>query len=205
MASIYERLIGAPMINAICGAGFITRYRERVVPRARGEVLELGIGSCLNLPVYTGAEVRRVTGVDPSARMRELGAQRIAAAPFPVDCIGLAGEEIDLPAESVDTVVVTFSLCTIPDPVRALKAAKHVLKPGGELLFLEHGRSPDAGVATWQDRLNGIWNVLACGCNLNRNMPGIIEDAGFSIESLNQEYAAGMPKPAGYLYWGSAR
>jgi ubiquinone/menaquinone biosynthesis C-methylase UbiE len=102
-----------------------------------------------------------------------------------VECIGLAGEDIALPPESVDTVVVTFSLCTIPDPVRALKAARRVLKPGGALFFLEHGRAPDAGVATWQDRLNGVWNVLACGCNLNRNMPGIIEDAGFSIESLN--------------------
>ena len=163
MASLYERLIGAPMITAFCGAGFSTRYRERVVPRARGEVLELGIGSCLNLPVYTGAEVRRVTGVDPSARMRELGAQRIAAAPFSVDCIGLAGEEIDLPAESVDTVVVTFSLCTIPDPVRALKAAKRVLKPGGELLFLEHGRSPDAGVADLGDALDVGSSIARCG------------------------------------------
>ena len=205
MASLYERLIGAPMINAICGASFIKAYRERVVPQACGEVLELGIGSCLNLPLYTAAQVNRVTGVDPSERMRELGASRIAAAQFPVECIGLAGEDIALPPASVDTVVVTFSLCTIPDPVRALKAAKRVLKPGGALLFLEHGRAPDAGVATWQDRLNGMWKVLACGCNLNRNMPGIIEDAGFSIESLNQEYASSTPKPMGYLYWGTAR
>ncbi len=205
MASFYERCIGAPLINALCGAAIVTRYREQLVPMATGAVLELGIGSGLNLPLYRRAQVERVVGVDPSERMRQLGAARIAAAPFPVDCIGLSGEDIALAPDSMDTVVVTFSLCTIPDPVRALKSARKVLKPGGKLLFLEHGRAPDAGVATWQDRLNGAWKVLACGCNLNRNMPGLIEEAGFSIDNLSQEYARGLPRPAGYLYWGTAR
>ena len=120
-------------------------------------------------------------------------------------CIGLSGEDLALPTASIDTVVVTFSLCTIPNALRALKAAKRVLKPGGELLFLEHGRSPDHPVATWQDRLNGVWNALACGCNLNRNMPLLIEEAGFEIHWLGQEYARGLPRLAGYLSFGRAR
>lgn len=205
MRGFYERVIGAPLINSLCGSEFITRYRAEIVPHATGNVLELGIGSGLNLPLYDPAKVTRVTGVDPSARMRELGAVRWGAAPFPVDYIGLSGEDLALPTASIDTVVVTFSLCTIPNAVRALKAAKRVLKPGGELLFLEHGRSPDHLLATWQDRLNGVWNVLACGCNLNRNMPVLIEEAGFEIHSLGQEYARGLPRLAGYLSFGRAR
>ena len=204
MAGLYERYLGAPMINALCGAGFIARHRAAVVPQATGTVLELGIGSGLNLPHYDAGKVSRLIGVDPSLRMRELGANRFANAPFPVDLVGLAGEELDLEAATADTIVVTFSLCTIPDPVRALRAARRVLKPEGKLLFLEHGRSPDPGVATWQDRLNGVWNVLACGCNLNRNIPSLVEDAGFSIKALAQEYARVLPRPVGYLYWGTA-
>ncbi|MSQ68872.1 MAG: class I SAM-dependent methyltransferase [Gammaproteobacteria bacterium] len=204
MAGFYERVIGAPLINCLCGSGFITRYRAEIVPYATGHVLELGIGSGLNLPLYDPAKVTRVTGVDPSARMRELGAARLAAAAFPVDCIGLSGEDIDLPMASIDTVVVTFSLCTIPNALRALQAAKRLLKPGGELLFLEHGRAPDPIVATWQDRLNGVWNRLACGCNLNRNMPLLIEEAGFEIQTLGQEYARGLPRLAAYLSFGRA-
>ena len=204
MAGLYERWLGAPLINYLCGMRFMSRYRALVVPEAEGEVLELGIGSGLNLPHYDPTKVRRVTGVDPSMRMRELGAARIAAAQFPVDVIGLSGEDLDLPDASMDTVVVTFSLCTIPDPVRALVAARRVLKPGGKLLFLEHGRSPDASVATWQDRLNPMWNVLACGCNLNRNVATMVERAGFRLGRLEQEYTNRLPKPVGYLSWGSA-
>ena len=204
MAGFYERWVGAPLVNCLCGMGFISRYRALVVPQAEGEVLELGIGSGLNLPHYDPDKVRKLTGVDPSMRMRELGAARLAAARFPVELIGLKGEDLDLPDASMDTVVVTFSLCTIPDPLRALTAARRVLKPGGKLLFLEHGRSPDAGVATWQDRLNAAWKVLACGCNLNRNVAGMIERAGFRVQDLSQAYSSGLPKPVGYLSWGRA-
>ena len=204
MTGIYERWMGAPLINCLCGMGFIARYRALIVPQAEGEVLELGIGSGLNLPHYDPAKVRRLTGVDPSMRMRELGADRLAAARFPVELIGLSGEDLDLPDACMDTVVVTFSLCTIPDPVRALHAARRVLKPGGRLLFLEHGRSPDAGVATWQDRLNAAWKVLACGCNLNRNVATLVEAGGFRLDQLAQEYTRGLPRPVGYLSWGSA-
>lgn len=204
MAGLYERWLGAPLINHLCGMRFMSRYRALVVPQAEGEVLELGIGSGLNLPHYDPAKVRRVTGVDPSMRMRELGAARLAAAKFPVELIGLPGEDLELPDACMDTAVVTFSLCTIPDPVRALVAARRVLKAGGKLLFLEHGRSPDAGVATWQDRLNPAWKVLACGCNLNRNVATTVESAGFRLDRLDQEYSNRLPKPVGYLSWGSA-
>lgn len=204
MAALYERWMGAPLVNCLCGMGFISRYRALVVPQAEGNVLELGIGSGLNLPHYDPSKVSKLTGVDPSLRMRELGAARLAAAQFPVDLIGLAGEDLDLPAACMDTVVVTFSLCTIPDPGRALQAARRVLKPGGKLLFLEHGRSPDAGVATWQDRLNAAWKILACGCNLNRNVTNMVESGGFRLDRLEQEYSIWLPRPVGYLSWGSA-
>jgi ubiquinone/menaquinone biosynthesis C-methylase UbiE len=176
-----------------------------VVPLASGTVLEIGIGTGLNLPYYRAAQVERLIGLDPSEKSWELAGKRAAHVDFEVEFIGLPGEEIPLDADSVDTVLVTFSLCTIPDPVAALKGMSRVLRPDGNLLFCEHGLAPDTGVAKWQHRVNPVWRKLFGGCNLNRDIPGLLAGADFSIERLEKDYLPGTPRFAGYNYWGGAR
>jgi ubiquinone/menaquinone biosynthesis C-methylase UbiE len=180
------------------------RQREKVVPGASGEVLEIGIGSGLNLPYYSAERVSRLVGLDPSERSWELAGAAAEALPFPVEFIGLPSEQIPLPDASMDTVVVTYSLCTIPDPKQALKDMRRVLRPEGRLLFCEHARAPDAGVVKWQNRVNGIWKRLAGGCHLNRDILELIEGAGFSITERQQMYLPKTPRIAGFNVWGSA-
>jgi ubiquinone/menaquinone biosynthesis C-methylase UbiE len=174
------------------------------VPRARGTVLEIGIGTGLNLPYYDGGKVDRLIGLDPSERSWELAASRAADLTFPLEFIGLPGEEIPLADASVDTIVVTFSLCTIPDPVRALQGMGRVLKPGGDLLFCEHGKAPDPKVEAWQNRLDRPWGAIAGGCHLNRDIPAILEEGGFATRELETMYLPGTPRFAGFNYWGVA-
>ena len=149
--------------------------------------------------------MERLIGLDPSERSWELAGKRAHALTFPVEFIGLPGERIPLADHSVDTVVITYSLCTIPDPVAALAGMSRVLRPGGELIFCEHGIAPDASVQRWQARVNPIWKAIAGGCNLNRDIPGLLQQAGFSMNSLEQQYIPGTPRIAGYNYWGGAR
>jgi SAM-dependent methyltransferase len=201
----YERRVLPHIINCACGSKPIMRQREKVVPFARGEVLEIGIGTGLNLPYYDSAKVTRLIGLDPSEKSWELAGERAAALPFDVEFLGLPGEAIPLADNSVDTVVVTFALCTIPDPVAALRGMARVLRPDGELLFCEHGRAPDAGVQRWQDRINGFWASVAGGCNINRDIPALLAAGGFQVGDLQTLYLPGTPRIAGYNYWGRAR
>jgi ubiquinone/menaquinone biosynthesis C-methylase UbiE len=180
------------------------KQREKVVPRAEGTVLEIGIGTGLNLPFYDPEKVERLIGLDPSETSWELAAKRAAHLDFDVEFIGLPGEEIPLHDASVDTVLVTYSLCTIPDPIAALRGMARVLRPGGKLIFCEHGRAPDASVVKWQDRINPVWRRLAGGCHLNRDIPGVLRQGGFEISDLQQNYLPGTPKFAGFNYWGAA-
>ena len=203
--SLYERFILPHFINCACGTRPVMKQRDKVVPRARGTVLEIGIGTGLNLPYYDEDKVDRLIGLDPSERSWDLAASRAAALSFPLEFIGLPGEEIPLAEASVDTIVVTFSLCTIPDPIRALKGMGRVLKPGGDLLFCEHGLAPDPKVRAWQDRLDRPWGAIAGGCHLNRDIPAILEEGGFSPHDLKTMYLPGTPRFAGFNYWGMAR
>lgn len=203
--SFYERRILPHFINCACGSRPIMRQRQKVVPRARGTVLEIGIGTGLNLPYYDASRVARVIGVDPSESAWDLAAQRAGSVAFPVEFIGLPGERLPLADDSVDCIVMTFSLCTIPDPLRALEGMLRVLRPGGELLFAEHGLAPDARVQRWQQRLNGPWSRLAGGCQLNRDIAGLLRGGGFSIASLDAMYLPGTPRFAGFNVWGSAQ
>lgn len=203
--SLYERFILPHFINCACGSRPIMKQREKLVPRARGTVLEIGIGTGLNLPYYDGSRVDRLIGLDPSERSWELAGRRAADLSFPLEFIGLPGEEIPLADASVDTVVVTFSLCTIPDPVRALEGMRRVLRPGGDLLFCEHGLAPDPSVRVWQDRLDRPWGAIAGGCHLNRDIPAILRKGGFATAELETMYLPGTPSFAGYNYWGLAR
>ena len=133
-----------------------------------------------------------------------MAGERARALPFPVEFVGLPGEQIPLDDQSVDSVLVTYALCTIPDPVKALEGMRRVLKPGGKLIFCEHGAAPDADVLKWQNRVNPVWKVLFGGCNLNRRMPDIIRQGGFHIDDLQQMYLPSTPRVAGYNYWGIA-
>ncbi|PKP78327.1 MAG: SAM-dependent methyltransferase [Alphaproteobacteria bacterium HGW-Alphaproteobacteria-3] len=201
----YERRIVPHIINCACGSKPIRYQRKKVVPLAEGTVLEIGIGTGLNLPYYDPARVTRVIGLDPSEESWRLAGERAQALSFPVEFIGLPGEQIPLEDKSVDTVLCTFSLCTIPDPVKALEGMRRVLKPGGKLIFCEHGAAPDNQVARWQDRINPVWKVLFGGCNLNRKMPSLIEEGGFRIADLQTMYLPSTPRFAGFNYWGVAQ
>jgi len=192
------------LVSGICGMPNISREREQIVPLAEGRVLEIGFGSGHNAPFYNREKISHLFALEPSASWRKLGQKRVDALPFPTKWLDLPGEEIPLENESVDTVLVTFSLCTIPGVDAALDGMRRVLKPGGRLVFLEHGAAPDVGVAKWQDRLNGVWGKLAGGCHLNRRPDSLIDKAGFRIDNIEQHYAQLMPKIAGYVFSGVA-
>lgn len=203
--SFYENYILPRFIRCACGTKPIMKQREKVVPHAHGTVLEIGIGSGLNLPYYDASKVDRLIGLDPSEASWALAAEKAAGLDFEVEFIGLPGEQIPLDENSVDSIVVTYSLCTIPDPVTALQGMARVLRPGGEMVFCEHGKAPDAKVAKWQDRVNPAWRVIGGGCNLNRDIPSLLAAGGFAVNKLEERYLPGTPKIAGYNYWGSAQ
>ena len=201
---LYDRFVVPQLIELGCGSKPIARQREKVVPRAQGRILEIGMGTGLNIPYYDPARVEFVWGLEPSEGMRRKAEQRVANAPFEIKWLDLPGEEIPLDDDSADTVVLTYTLCTIADFRSALAQMHRVLKPGGSLLFSEHGRAPDAEVRKWQDRLNPIWKSLAGGCNINRDIPKALEEAGFKIEEIDTMYLPGTPKIAGFNLWGLA-
>jgi ubiquinone/menaquinone biosynthesis C-methylase UbiE len=200
----YDRHILPHFINCACATKPIMKQREKVVPLATGTVLEIGIGTGLNLPYYDASRVQRVIGLDPSEASWELAGKRAAQLDFAVEFIGLPGEKIPLADDSVDTVLVTFALCTIPDPIAALRGMARVLRPAGSLLFCEHGRAPDANVCKWQDRINPLWRRIAGGCQLNRDIPQLLDAGGFVVSDMATGYLPGTPKFAGFNFWGSA-
>jgi ubiquinone/menaquinone biosynthesis C-methylase UbiE len=178
-------------------------YRQQVVGAAEGRVLEIGVGSGLNLPLYRGL-VSSVIGLEPSPELLSMARSRASAATVPVSLLDASAEAIPLDAGSIDTVVTTWTLCTIPDASRALAEMRRVLKPGGALLFVEHGRAPEPRVARWQDRLDPLWSHLAGGCHLNRKMDDLLTQAGFRIETLKNPRLPGPPTHT-FLYQGRAR
>jgi ubiquinone/menaquinone biosynthesis C-methylase UbiE len=181
----------------------LAAYRSRVVPAAEGRVLEIGVGSGLNLPFYS-AKVGHVIGLDPSPKLLSMARQAARPAMAPAEFVEGSAEAIPLEDRSVDTVVTTWTLCSIPDAPRSLREMRRVLKPGGRLLFVEHGRAPDASVRWWQDHLNPAWKRLGGGCHLNRAIKTLIEGAGFEFERIETGYMRG-PRPMSFMYEGSAR
>jgi ubiquinone/menaquinone biosynthesis C-methylase UbiE len=202
--SFYEEKIVPHIINCACGTKPILKQREKVVPLASGTILEIGIGTGINLDYYDANKVDKVIGLDPSEASWKLASERAANLPFEVEFIGLPGEQIPLDDDSIDTVLVTYSLCTIPDPVTALEGMRRVLKPNGKLIFCEHGQAPDANIQKWQNRINPSWRVLFGGCNLNRDIPQLLQQGGFTVDSLDSMYLPSTPKFAGFNYWGIA-
>ena len=200
---LYSKYVLPHLQHLACGSRPIERQREKVVPLAEGKVLEIGIGTGLNLPHYDRSKVTKLWGLEPAAEMQKKARQTANTLDMEVEFLDLPGEQIPLEADSVDTVLMTYTLCTIPDADLALRGMARVLRPGGKLIFCEHGAAPDANVRRWQDRINPTWRRFAGGCNVNRPIPTLIEQNGFRINSLETMYLPGI-KALSYNYWGTA-
>ena len=200
----YDKYILPKLTDWVCSAGRVSKQRLQVVPMASGQVLEVGIGSGRNLPFYDPRKVDRLYGVDPSAEMWKLSGGETDRYSFPVEFLRASAETIPLEAGSVDSVVVTYSLCTIPDVAGALREMRRVLRADGNLYFCEHGLSPDPEVSRWQRRLNPIWKRLGGGCHLDRDIPTLIRAGGFIIDDIKAMYIPGW-KAACYNFLGTAR
>jgi len=202
---LYDKYLLPKIINLSCGTKPVRRQREKVVPLAEGRVLEIGIGSGLNLTHYDAQKVERIFGLDPAPEMLTYARKVAEGLSIPVEFLALEGENIPLDKHSVDTVLVTYTLCTIPDAITALAGMREVLKPGGKLIFCEHGKAPDEAVVRWQNRLNPVWKKIGGGCNLNRDIPALIEHGGFRVDVLDTMYLPGTPRFSGFNYWGIAQ
>ncbi len=202
--SFYDRYVLPSLTNLACGSNPARKQREKIVHRAYGDVLEIGFGGGLNLAHYDTANVRKVFGLEPSGGMRASARSRIKASNIDVELIDLPGEEIPLDDNSVDSVLVTYTLCTIPDAVTALRGMRRVLKPRGHLFFCEHGKAPDAAVQKWQQRANPLWRRFAGGCHMDRDIPALLREGGFSIDDDNRMFIPGL-RMLSYFYLGAAR
>jgi len=199
----YARHILPRLIDLAMGNKVTTRLREVWIPRARGEVLEIGIGSGRNLPFYPAA-VQHVYGVDPSMELQEMAREQVFKTHVKVDFLAQSAEvRLPLSDASVDTVISTWTLCSIPNAINALSEMRRVLKPNGSFIFLEHGRAPDARVAAWQNHLTPIWKRFTGGCHLNRKIDDLITSAGFTINEIKTSYFPG-PRPMTFMYQGLA-
>jgi ubiquinone/menaquinone biosynthesis C-methylase UbiE len=200
---LYDDHILPRILNFAMASKVIRDERQKCVAEVSGRVLEIGFGSGHNLPFYSG-KIEKIVAIDPSVVSARLARKRIKQVPFPVEYLALSGEEIPAPDASFDSVVSTFTLCTIPDVLAALRQIRRVLKPDARFFFLEHGRSPDPVVRRWQDRLNGMQQFFSGGCHLNRPIDQLIADAGLKVLTIEKYYGK-APRPFSYLYRGIAR
>jgi len=198
----YDDQVLPRLIDVALGGREFGQLRARVASELEGEVLEVGFGSGRNVPYYPSG-VKRVRAVDPATVGRKLATKRTAASPVPVEYIGLDGQDLPLDDNSMDHVLTTWTLCTIPDAPGALSEIRRVLRPGGSLHFLEHGRSPDRPVAVWQDRLTPVTKRIAGGCHPNRPIDQLLTNAALDVARIDNYYVRG-PKALGYMYEGVA-
>jgi ubiquinone/menaquinone biosynthesis C-methylase UbiE len=202
--NFYDRHILPRLIQCSCGAPMVTELRKRVVPEAQGEVLEVGCGGGLNFPLYRRGRVRRVTAIDPAPPMLDRARRAAERSGVPIELTQAAAEALPFPDGTFDTVVVTFTLCSVREHGRSLAEMKRVLRPNGRLIFAEHGLAPDPGVQRWQRRIEPLWSRLAGGCRLTRPVRQAIAAAGFEIVSGEGRYLP-APKVLGWAEWGAAR
>lgn len=204
---LWERYAVPALVSKACMSKPIMKQREKVVPLARGTVLELGCGSGTNFGFYNRADVSRLHALEPAPGMMKRARQTAEALQMSdqISFIEAGAEALPLDDNSIDTAVMTFVLCTIPDWQSALDEVRRVLKPGGQVLFSEHGLAPDAQVAKWQRRIEPIWKPLAGGCHLTRDVGKLFKDAGFALDRAQTMYLPSTPKVAGFVSWGSAK
>lgn len=200
--NFYDRFILPRLLAWVMRQKPLAPYRERAAGAAKGRVLELGIGSGCNLPFY-GPEVRALIGVDPSRALLNITQGKLSGAPFMVELLQASGEALPLEPQSVDTVLTTWTLCSVSDPVQVLREARRVLRPAGRLIFVEHGRAPDPEVRVWQDRITPAWRRIAGGCHLNREIDKLVAVAGFDVGGQRTGYMRG-PRIATFMYEGEA-
>ena len=200
--NLYNKYILPKFLNCACGSKPINYQRQKVVPLAKGKVLDIGIGSGLNIPLYNSDKIDQVIGIDPSHELIELAKELANDSKASIELVIGSAESIPYPDNFFDTVLVTYTMCTIPNVSIANKEIWRVLKDDGRLIFCEHGLAPDKKISKWQNRIDPFWGKIAGGCHLNRDIQKLITDAGFSFESLDKMYLPSTPKFAGYNYWG---
>jgi len=201
----YDKYILPKFLNCACGTKPINYQRDKIVPLAKGIVLDIGVGSGLNIPFYNKSNIDHLYGLDPSEELLKIAKPLAKKNELEIEFLQCGAEAIPLPDQSIDTVLITYTMCTIPDIKLSNSEIMRVLKPEGQLLFCEHGLAPDKNIAKWQRRINPIWSKIAGGCNLNRDIPKLITSSGFKISNMEEMYLPSTPKFAGYNYWGVAK
>ena len=204
IGKLYERHVLPKVLDACCSTKPVNYQRNKIVPYAKGKILEIGIGSGINIPFYDKANVEKIYGLDPSEELNNIAQKKAINNNLKIDFLLNGAEEIPLPANSMDTILITYTLCTIQDLESSLKEIRRVMKDDAVMLFCEHGIARDAKIIKWQNRVNPLWGKLFGGCNINRNIPEIIQSSGFTLNSLDQMYLPSTPKIVGYNYWGKA-
>jgi len=201
--SFYDHYILPELIQFICSRKRFQERRQSILSHAKGNVLDIGMGSGTNLPFLTNSNIKHIYGLEPSERLRNKATTLSDKLKLSINTIANGAEDIPLDKHSIDTVIVTFTMCTIPDIEIALREMQRVLKPGGQLLFCEHGRAPEEQIQKWQNRLNPMWKKISGGCNLNRDIPELITQAGLGIQTIDQHYMQG-PKAMSFIHKGIA-
>ena len=203
--SFYNKYILPKVLNCACASKPINYQRDKIVPFAEGVVLDIGIGSGLNIPFYNKTKIKQLYGLDPSKELLDIAKSVAKKENLEIEFLECGAESIPLPDKSIDTVLITYTMCTIPDVALSNSEIIRVLKDDGKLLFCEHGLAPDKNIVKWQKRINPLWSKIAGGCNLNRDIPNLITSSGFKISNMEEMYLPSTPKFAGYNYWGVAK
>lgn len=204
-AGWWERNAVPKLIGFCCAQPQIMKARSRIVPQAEGDVLELGCGGGINMPFYDPAKIRSFSGLDPSPALLDASRAAAQAKGMTADIRGGIGEAMPFADASFDTILVTFTLCSVDEQAQVLNEMRRVLRPGGKALFLEHGRAPDASVQKWQRRIEPVWKRIGGNCHLTRPITGAYEAAGFKIARAEKAYMPKTPRPFGWIEWGEAR
>jgi ubiquinone/menaquinone biosynthesis C-methylase UbiE len=203
--SFYNKYILPKVLNCTCASKPINYQRDKIVPIAEGVVLDVGIGSGLNIPFYNKTKIKQLYGLDPSKELLDIAKSVAKEKKLEIEFLECGAESIPLPDKSIDNVLITYTMCTIPDVAISNSEIMRILKDDGKLLFCEHGLAPDKNIAKWQKRINPLWSKIAGGCNLNKDIPNLISSSGFKILNMEEMYLPGTPKFAGYNYWGVAK
>jgi len=205
ISNLYDKFVLPKLLDVCCSTKPINYHRNKIVPNAKGDILEVGIGSGLNIPYYDPKKINKIIGLDPSEELNEMAKENAAKSDINIDILIAGAEEIPLPSNSIDTVLITYTLCTIPNLADSLKEIKRVMKNDAEMIFCEHGIAPDLRIQNWQNKINPLWGKLFGGCNINRDIPKILVNSEFKIQTLEQMYLPSTPKIVGYNYWGLAK